>query len=49
MNGPKPVSGILNSEDLFTNIEKLHQGHRERMQALALDGETVRDVEKLRE
>jgi plasmid replication initiation protein len=45
MNGPKPVSGILNSADLFTNIEKLHQGHRERMQAQALDGETVRDVE----
>lgn len=45
MNGPKSISGFLNGGDLLSGIDKLHQQHRERMQAQALDGETVRDVE----
>jgi len=44
MNGPKSVGGIL-SEDLFAKLNKRQQEHREKMQAQALDGETVRDVE----
>jgi plasmid replication initiation protein len=44
MNGPKSVGGIL-SEDLFAKLNKRQQEHREKMQAQALEGETVRDVE----
>lgn len=46
MSGPRSIGGILSGGDLLSGIEQLHQKHRAKMEALALPGESVRDVEE---
>lgn len=46
MTGPKSIAGILTSSNLLSSVEQMHQKHRAKMEAIALPGESVRDVEE---
>lgn len=46
MTGPKSIAGILTSSNLLSSVEQMHLKHRAKMEAQALPGESVRDVEE---